>query len=55
MDSNCDGKFKTVADIIKEGTELLKSGDTKYDNHKIDPNAIASIIFTSVQHLCLKQ
>ncbi len=47
MDSNCDGKFKTVADIISEGTELLKTGDTKYDNHKIDPNAIASIIFTS--------
>lgn len=47
MDSNCDGKFKTVANIIKEGTELLKAGDTKYDNHKIDPNGIASIIFTS--------
>lgn len=47
MDSNCDGKFKTVADIISEGTELLKTGDTKYDNYKIDPNAIASIIFTS--------
>ncbi len=47
MDSNCDGKFKTVANIISDGTELLKTGDTKYDNHKIDPNAIASIIFTS--------
>ena len=47
MDSNCDSKFKTVADLISEGTELLKAGDTKYDNHKIDPNAIASIIFTS--------
>ena len=47
MDSNCDGKFKTVADFINEGTELLKAGNTNYDNHKIDPNAIASIIFTS--------
>ena len=47
MDSNCDSKFKTVADFINEGTELLKAGNTNYDNHKIDPNAIASIIFTS--------
>lgn len=47
MDSNCDGKFKTVADFINEGTELLKAGNTDYDNHKINPDAIASIIFTS--------
>ena len=47
MNSTCDGKFKTVNDIIIEGNTLLKNGDTRYDNHKIDPNAIASIIFTS--------
>ena len=47
MDSNCDGKFKTVADFINEGAELLKAGNTNYDNHKIDPDSIASIIFTS--------
>lgn len=47
MNSNCDGKFKTVNDIIDEGNEILKNGDNRYDNHKIEPNAIASIIFTS--------
>ena len=47
MNSTCDGKFKTVNDIIVDGNTLLKNGDTRYDNHEIDPNAIASIIFTS--------
>ena len=47
MNSTCDGKFKTVRDIIDEGNALLKNGDTRYDNHKIDSTGIASIIFTS--------
>ncbi len=47
MDSSCDGKFKTLNDVIDIGSNLLKSGDTKYDNHQINPSSIASIIFTS--------
>ena len=47
MNSDCDGIFKTVSDLINRGNDLLKKGDTRYENHKIDPNGIASIIFTS--------
>ena len=47
MDSSCDGKFQTLNDVINIGNNLLKSGDTKYDNHQINPSSIASIIFTS--------
>ena len=47
MDSSCDGEFQTLNDVINIGNNLLKSGDTKYDNHQINPSSIASIIFTS--------
>ena len=47
MNSNCDNSFKTIAELIDKGNLLLKNGDTRYENHKIDPNGIASIIFTS--------
>ena len=47
MDSNCNGTFQTVSDLILEGKKLLDNGDTKYENHEIIPNHVASIIFTS--------
>lgn len=47
MNSNCNGSFKTVSDLISHGKELLANGNTMYDEHKINPDEVASIIFTS--------
>lgn len=47
MNSNCNDSFKTVSDLISHGKELLANGNTMYDNHKINPDEVASIIFTS--------
>ena len=47
MNSNCDANFKTISELIDKGNSLLKRGDNRYTNHEIDPNGIASIIFTS--------
>ena len=47
MNSDCNGEFKTIADLISIGFDLLKSGDKRYDEHKINPDDVASIIFTS--------
>lgn len=47
MNSNCNGTFKTVSDLISHGKELLANGNTTYDDHKINPDEVASIIFTS--------
>lgn len=47
MNSNCNNKFITLYDLITEGKKLLKAGDTRYDNHIINPAEVASIIFTS--------
>lgn len=47
MNSNCNGSFKTVSDLISHGKELLVNGNTMYDDHKINPDEVASIIFTS--------
>ena len=47
MDSDCNGTFQTVSDLILEGKRLLDNGDSKYDKHEIIPNDVTSIIFTS--------
>lgn len=47
MNSNCNGEFKTISDLISIGFDLLKKGDKRYDEHKINPDDVASIIFTS--------
>lgn len=47
MNSDCNKSFKTMSDLISIGNKLLEKGDTRYENHKIDPDGIASIIFTS--------
>ena len=36
-----------ISDLIKKGEELIQNGDTRFENHKIDPNEMATIIFTS--------
>ena len=47
MNSNCNNKFITLYDLISEGKKLLQDGDTRYDNHIVNPREVASIIFTS--------
>lgn len=47
MNSDCNGTFKTVYDLLEEGDALLEKGDTRFENHIIEPNNVASIIFTS--------
>lgn len=47
MDSNVNGTFKTVHGLIEEGNELLNQGNQQFENHQIEPNEVATIIFTS--------
>lgn len=47
MDSDVDGAFKTVHTLIEEGTKLLTQGNQQFEDHQIDPNEVATIIFTS--------
>ena len=42
-----NNEFESLKNLINKGKELLNSGDTKFENHKIDPNEMATIIFTS--------
>lgn len=36
-----------INDLIEKGKELLKNGDTRYLDAKIDPNEMCSLLFTS--------
>lgn len=47
MDDSLSAEFKTISTLIKNGKSLVLSGDTKYENHIIVPNELATIIFTS--------
>lgn len=47
MNSDCNGEFKTISDLISIGHSLLENGDTRYEQHEVKPDDIASIIFTS--------
>lgn len=47
MNSDCVGSFKTVSELIKIGNDLISNKDERYDNHQINPDEVASIIFTS--------
>ena len=47
MNSNCNNSFKTISDLIELGNDLLSKNDTKYENHEINSDSVASIIFTS--------
>ncbi len=47
MDDSLSAEFKTISTLIKNGKALVLSGDTRYENHIIVPNELATIIFTS--------
>ncbi len=47
MDSDCNGSFTSLSELMQHGKILLNKGDNRYENHEINPNNIASIIFTS--------
>lgn len=47
MDDSLSAELKTISTLIKNGESLVLSGDTKYENHIIVPNELATIIFTS--------
>ena len=46
MDEN-SGNFKTIYDLIEIGKKLVSSGDKRFEEHKINPDEMATIIFTS--------
>lgn len=39
--------IKTIKQLIMKGKELIKKGDNRYENYKIDEEKMATIIFTS--------
>lgn len=47
MNSDCGGAFKTVSELIRIGNDLISNKDERFDNHQINPDDVASIIFTS--------
>lgn len=40
-------EFQTISSLLTLGKKLLDHGDRHYESHKIDPNKMTSIIFTS--------
>ena len=42
-----NSKIQNIPNLLAKGEELIKNGDTRFENHKIDPDAMATIIFTS--------
>lgn len=47
MNSNKNKENLYLYDLIKEGDKLLKNKDKRFEEHKIDPEELASIVFTS--------
>ena len=47
MNSNKNKENLYLYDLIKEGEKLLKNKDQRFEKHKIDPEEMASIVFTS--------
>ena len=46
MDENQDD-LKTIHDLIETGKKLVSNGDKRFEEHKINPDEMATIIFTS--------
>ena len=42
-----DDEFKSIASIMKKGKEILESGNTEYDDVKIDADKMSILLFTS--------
>ena len=47
MDSNENKEILYLYDLIKSGEEKVKNNDTRYEKHKIDPDEMTSLVFTS--------
>lgn len=47
MNAESSSEFKTIYTLIDTGKTLLANGDTRFENHVIVPNDLATIIFTS--------
>jgi len=47
MDANLGDGFKTLEEVLEMGRQLLDSGDKKYLEAEINPEIMASIVFTS--------
>lgn len=47
IDMNNTKKYLKFSELIKNGQELLKSGDQTFENVKIDPNEMKVLLFTS--------
>lgn len=39
--------FESLGNLMNNGAKLLKTGDNRFENHKINPEEMATIIFTS--------
>ena len=42
-----DNRIIKIEDLLKKGKELIKNGDTKYENTEIDENEMSIMLFTS--------
>ena len=47
MNPEADTEYESLDNLMNIGKKLIESGDVKFKNHKIDPNSMATIIFTS--------
>lgn len=47
MNVDAPSEFRTVYDLIASGEKLIENGNSRFDQHKIVPNDLATIIFTS--------
>lgn len=47
MNADVSSDFKTIYDLLDVGKKLVESGDSRFEEHEIIPNDLATIIFTS--------
>lgn len=47
MDEIEDSEIEKFSDLLEEGTKLVKNGDKKYDEVKVNPNEMSIMLFTS--------
>ena len=47
MNSSSSNEFKTLSSLLSFGKSLIEKGDSRFENHIIIPDDVATIIFTS--------
>ena len=47
MDEIEDSEIEKFSDLLEEGSKLVKNGDKKYDEVKVNPNEMSIMLFTS--------